>query len=246
MNAAPITILVVDNAPDTLSIICDFLEGEGFQTIKAGSRSEGKRLIELGNNIQLVVTDMRLINEGDARDISGIELAKETRADIPKIIYSQWPSYETAREALGARIDGLPPAVDFVAKYDGLQPLLTAVRNALMIAGTWKIARENNQPDVLGTSEAQLDVKNRQLIVKQNKIELTPGEFNLMYYFFLHPNEVVSHEVIVMEVLKETYNEFFDKNRINNMIHRLREKLEDNEKQEFLQTVRGHGFKLAI
>jgi predicted nucleotide-binding protein len=52
---------------------------------------------------------------------------------VPKIIITGFPTVKAAREALGSRVNGLPPAVDFIDKSDGPQNLIEAVRRALLV-----------------------------------------------------------------------------------------------------------------
>lgn len=50
---------------------------------------------------------------------------------IPKIILTGHPSYTAVREALGPVLDGLPPAVDFLYKHEGLEAMQRAIENVL-------------------------------------------------------------------------------------------------------------------
>jgi hypothetical protein len=70
-------------------------------------------------------------DDSDDKDTSGLSLArKEAYRPVPKIILTRYPSYEYVREALGPAIEGLPPAVDFLAKQEGPEAMLRAVERA--------------------------------------------------------------------------------------------------------------------
>lgn len=126
------TILFADNDLDFLRTRSKFLEQHGYQIIPALKPEEAKRTMEQGQ-VDLAILDLRLINDDDEKDSSGLSVAKESASSVPKIILTRFPTVEAMREALGPALDGLPPAVDFVAKQEGPQALLTAVRKALKL-----------------------------------------------------------------------------------------------------------------
>lgn len=125
-----VNILFADNDSFFLTTRSEFLEQHGYQIVPAGEPLEAKRIIEQGQ-VDLAILDLRLINDDDDKDVSGLSVAKESFPAVPKIIMTRFPSVEAVRAALGPALDGLPPAVDFVAKQEGPQALLTAVRKVL-------------------------------------------------------------------------------------------------------------------
>ena len=71
---------------------------------------EARNILEQGG-IDLAIVDLRLLNDGDEKDISGLTLARETARSVPKIILTRFATVEAVREALGPQLEGLPPAV---------------------------------------------------------------------------------------------------------------------------------------
>jgi CheY-like chemotaxis protein len=132
-----VTILFVDNDLDFLKTRSEFLEQNGYQLLLAVEPGEAKRMIEQGR-IDLVILDLRLINDDDEKDFSGIKVAQESNPSIPKIILTRFPTVEAVREALRPAFNDLPPALDFVIKQEGPGPLLTAVKLALMRSNSSK------------------------------------------------------------------------------------------------------------
>ncbi len=129
---AKTTILFVDNNAEFLQTWREFLEREGYQIIPALDPSEARAILKQ-RHVDLAIVDIRLINDDDEKDVSGLNLAKRVAPYVPKIILTRFPTYDAVREALGPQLEGLPPAVDFVAKQDGPQALLTAVRKVLKL-----------------------------------------------------------------------------------------------------------------
>ncbi|MFZ0544647.1 MAG: response regulator, partial [Candidatus Promineifilaceae bacterium] len=124
------TILFADNDTDFLQTWQEFLENEGYRVIPAHNHVEARTVLER-RQIDLAVIDIRLINDSDEKDTSGLNLAKVVAPTVPKIILTRFPDFNAVREALGPQVDGLSPAIDFVAKQDGPQVLLTSMRKTL-------------------------------------------------------------------------------------------------------------------
>ena len=129
-------ILFADNDMNFLKIRREFLENEGHIIISASTPAEAWKQLKQ-DQIDLAILDIRLINDDDEKDISGLNLAREgTFRSIPKIMLTGFPSVHAVREAMGPELDGLPAAVDFVAKQDGPKVLADAVRQVLMTIPT--------------------------------------------------------------------------------------------------------------
>lgn len=123
-------ILFADNDPDFLITRSQFLEAAGYQVLPAGSLEQARSL--LGSvHLHLAILDIRLIEDDDEKDVSGLTLAKDGDfARIPKIILTGKPAYQYVREALRPTTEGITPAVDFLSKEDPVDAMLAAVEKA--------------------------------------------------------------------------------------------------------------------
>lgn len=128
MNTA--RILLADNDASFLEICSRYVALAGYEVKKAHSPDEARRVLEDGL-VHLAVLDFRLLNDEDEKDWSGLEVAKSSAHFIPKIMLTAFQTWEAVREALGTADTGLPPAVDFVAKQEGLAALLERIEQAL-------------------------------------------------------------------------------------------------------------------
>lgn len=124
-------ILFADNDPDFLKTRREYLEQAGHNIIAASAPAEARAIL-LQGKIDLAVLDIRLDNDDDEKDTSGLILAREIALSVPKIILTGFPSVEAARRALGSRLDGLNPAVDFIDKREGPEALIEAIEKALV------------------------------------------------------------------------------------------------------------------
>lgn len=123
-------ILIADNVPDTIAAAKEFFERQGYDVVTASTPDEARKILEDGA-VNLAILDLRLTDEERSDDISGLILAEEISPDIPKIIWTKYPTFEAVCRALGPAVDRLPPAVGFVVKQEGLDKLLRSVRLAL-------------------------------------------------------------------------------------------------------------------
>lgn len=122
-------ILLVDNISKYRDTVSDFLELYGYNVITAADPEMALTLVD-SENPSLAVIDVRLHDDTDDKDESGVMLAKKLGAAFPKIMLTAFPDYQTVRESMAA-LDGPPIAENFVAKQEGLHKLLSVIRNVL-------------------------------------------------------------------------------------------------------------------
>ena len=86
-----------------------------------------------------------------------------------------------------------------------------------------------------------LDVRQRQLLINGDRVDLTPKEFEVMRFL----RERTGHTVPRSELLDAVwgFDDDLGSNVVDAVIHRLREKLADNA--DLIQTVRGVGYRLS-
>ncbi len=147
-------VLFADNSPDFLDTRAEALEKAGYKVLKARSLEEAQRLLS-ESRVHLAIIDIRLVNDEDERDVSGLTLAtKEVFRHVPKVMLTKYATYEAVRQALGHALDELPAAVDFVAKQEGMKALTKAIENAfaLHVRINWNLVfqqGEANSPNFL-------------------------------------------------------------------------------------------------
>jgi DNA-binding response OmpR family regulator len=120
-------VLLVDDDLAFLETRAEFLTEAGYEVILASTVAEAERQMS-GGHIHLAVLDIRLVDNFDPKDTSGLSLAKHSDfRRIPKIMQTDYPSFETVREALSADLEGMPPAVEYVDKSEGAEALVLAL-----------------------------------------------------------------------------------------------------------------------
>jgi DNA-binding NtrC family response regulator len=128
------TILLADNDEDFLAITGEFLEHCGYDVLSVTSPMQARHILS-DDHVDLAILDIRLMDDTDEKDKSGIKLAKELvwGRYIPKIMLTRFGSVEYAVDSLKSMSGKGSPAVDFVTKQEGLKRLLTAVQEALAV-----------------------------------------------------------------------------------------------------------------
>lgn len=138
------------------------------------------------------------------------------------------------------RVEGLTAgADDYLGKPFAFTELLARVQ-ALMRRS---VGGPVQQTPVLRCADLELDRLARQVRRGKRKIAMQPREFRLLEYLMLHEGEVVTRTML----LEAVWDYHFDPgtNVVDVHISRLRRKIDDDEPQPLLHTVRGAGYRLS-
>lgn len=103
----------------------------------------------------------------------------------------------------------------------------------------------NAQPH---SNALSVDVASGEVLVGGKRLEtLTNLEYKLILLLFQNPDKIVDKYQIVTNVWGESYIDEVDDARIEKLVSRLRQKIEEDPgSPRFLTTVRGRGYKLAL
>jgi DNA-binding NtrC family response regulator len=95
----PNWILVVENDPHYSETLAELMQLHGYRVLLTRNPIDAKEMSE-SNSIDLAIVGVRLINDNDENDFSGLRLASEIDPRIPKIILSGYMAPELVRRAL--------------------------------------------------------------------------------------------------------------------------------------------------
>ena len=144
------TILFVDNKEEFLDVHARLLEYRGYKVIRATSSAEAINQMQQFN-VHLAILDIRLEDDDDPQDISGLTLAENSSYRyLPKIILTAYPSWKYAEMALGAGLKGMQ-VVEMAAKADGTNRILDAVDQAFAdhVPINWSLIIRSNDTSLL-------------------------------------------------------------------------------------------------
>ncbi|MBD8037996.1 MULTISPECIES: response regulator YycF [Solibacillus] len=227
------TILVVDDEKPIADILQFNLIKEGYRVICAYDGDEALQRVE-EEQPDLMLLDIML----PKRD--GMEVCREVRKkyDFPIIMLT----------AKGSEIDkvlGLEMgADDYVTKPFSTRELIARVKanmRRLNVPAQVEEATAESNDIVVGSLTIQPDAY---LVLKrEDSIELTHREFELLHYLAKHIGQVMTREHLLQTVWG--YDYFGDVRTVDVTIRRLREKIEDNPSHPlWIVTRRGVGYYL--
>ncbi|HJA40734.1 MAG TPA: response regulator transcription factor [Firmicutes bacterium] len=218
-------ILLVEDEENLHSFLKLELEYEGYEVTVS---ENGKEALELfhRNQYDMVLLDLMLPG------INGLEVCRRIREEsmVPIIML-------TARDTVMDRITGLQlGADDYLPKPFDTQELLARMKGIFRrIQYT-----QTNDAVQLTFKDLKLDIMSRQVMRGSNTIELTNKEFELLHVFMKNINRVLTRDILLEQVWG--YEHVVETNVVDVYIRYLRNKLDENNKEEYIQTVRGVGY----
>jgi DNA-binding response OmpR family regulator len=230
----PKRILIVEDDVDIANVLSLHLRDERYEVVHSADGNEGLRLLEQGGWDALIL-DLMLPG------VDGLEICRRARAMTrytPIIITS-------ARSSEVHRILGLElGADDYLAKPFSVLELVARVKALLRRVDA--LAKDSKiEAGSLRIAGLSIDPLTREANVDGKPIELTPREFDLLYYFAQHPGKVFSRMDLLNAVWGYQHEGY--EHTVNTHINRLRAKIEaDPAQPERILTVWGRGYKLAV
>ena len=203
------------------------LEADGYSVRVAHTGEEGFYLMN-AEPFDLAVLDVMLPGHDGFEILSTI---RRRGIKTPVLLL-------TSRDAVEDRVRGLDiGADDYLVKPFAFPELLARIR-VLLRRGKPTVEERFRLADL------ELD-QARHLVTRAGQaIELTPREFDLVEYLFLNRGRVVSREMLVRDIWKETGRQTPLDNVIDAQMVRLRKKVDGQFEPKLLHTVRGVGFVL--
>lgn len=142
----------------------------------------------------------------------------------------------TARDAVADRVKGLDAgADDYLVKPFSFDELFARLRALLR-------RDPGERPVVLSAGALSLDPARKEVRVGTELVELSGKEFALLELFLRHPGEVLSRSQILDHVWDFAYDG--GSNVVDVYVRYLREKLDRRFGVTWIETVRGHGYRL--
>jgi len=229
ISTAVRTILVVDDEPEIVRLVRDYLERAGFTVIAAGDGNEALRVARQ-HHPDLVILDLNLPS------VDGLDVARTLRreGEVPIIML-------TARTEEADRVAGLElGADDYVGKPFSPREIVARVRAVLR-----RVDAARSGESVVRVGETiVLDVLRMTASVDGRAVELTPTEFQLLVHMARQPGRVFTRAQLldaVRGVAVESYERAIDAH-----VKNLRRKIEaDPRAPRHLQTVFGVGYRLV-
>ncbi len=229
----PATVLVVDDEPAIRESLAYALKRDRFEVVEAGSLRQAR---ECWEQADIIVLDLML------PDGNGIEFLAWLRAQsrVPVIILS-------SRGEETDRVVGLElGADDYVVKPFSPREIVARVRAVLRRVEPPREARDEDTAEVVpriqGPDGLRLDEARRKAWRKEQELDLTKLQFDLLATLLKTPGRVHTREALLDGVWGDTY---VSDRTVDVHIKELRRKIaEVGGDPRVIETVRGVGYRL--
>ena len=220
-------LLVVDDEPKIREIIREYAEFAGYEVEEA---EDG--MVALGlckhNDYDLIIMDVMMPK------LDGFSACKEIKKikDIPTIMLS-------ARGEEYDKLFGFELGIDdYVVKPFSPKELMARIN---VVITRHKGASQAAQ-SVLKFEGLEINVPARTVSVDGKRVELTPKEYDLLFYLIENKNIALSRDKLLSDIWG--YDFFGDDRTIDTHIKNLRNNL--GEYRKFIVTLRGVGYKFEF
>lgn len=215
-------ILIVEDDPHLQQQIAEALNNQGY-VVDAATDGEQAHYLASVETFDAVILDLGL------PEIDGLTVLKRWRAQgltMPVLIL-------TARDSWHEKVSGMDAgADDYVTKPFHIQELLARVRALLRRVGGHASA-------TLQCGQLYLDTRQAQFSIDHQSLTLTGHEYKVLAYLMHRLGQVVSRTELTEHIYAQDQDR--DSNTIDVFIGRLRKKIPT----DYIQTVRGLGYKLV-
>ena len=218
-------ILIIEDEKQIARFLELELNHEGYEVRLAADGRAGLQYLR-ENICELVLLDIML------PEINGFEVCRRVRqfSNLPVIML-------TARDEVTSKVMGLDcGADDYITKPFAIEELLARIRVVLRRNG----GAANSK--LLLTADLEMNSATRQVKRAAKPIELTKKEYDLLEYFLLNKNIVLTREQLLDKVWG--YEFCGETNIVDVYIKYLRAKIDEPFPVKLIQTVRGVGYML--
>lgn len=220
-------IAVVEDERNIRDLIKLYLQKEGYQV---SLFEDGQNILEWVdiNKPHLIILDIMLPGA------DGFELCRELRrrADIPIIFVS-------ARDEELDRIVGLElGADDYLTKPFSPREMVVRIKNILRRLD--KAAERDSEE--IRIKDLSLYPARRVLLIGEQEIHLTTREYELFYFLVLNRNISFNREQLIEKVWGYDYPG--ESRIVDDLIKRVRRKINDAGSKVEIKTVWGYGYRL--
>lgn len=218
-------ILVVDDEEKIRKIIRKYGEFEGYEIVEA---QDGMQAVELcrKEDFDVIILDVMM------PELDGFSTCKEIRKvkDIPVIMLS-------ARGEEYDKIHGFELGIDdYVVKPFSPRELLMRVK---VVISRNKKNQSEEERDVFEKGGLKIDFTGRIVTVDGERVDMTPKEYELLFYMVRNRNIALSRERLITEVWG--YDYYGDDRTLDTHMKLLRSSL--GRYREYIVTLRGVGYR---
>lgn len=220
-------IVIVEDEEDLLELLEYTLQKEGFEVIGFLNTKTVVQILD-EEDIDLLIMDRNLPG------VEGSEFVAKLRddgMDIPVIFLSAKDSDEDIESGF------LRGGDDYITKPFNMKELVLRIRSVLK-----RTSKKHHEGKLL-FRDLLLDKSSRTLSVDGRNVEVTKLEFDLLSELILNKKSVLDRDYLLENVWGDSEN--YQYKTVNVAINRLKEKIDPDKSKDYIQTVRGIGYKIC-
>lgn len=226
-------VLIIEDDEDLLELICIHLEDLNCEFIKTPNGREGFHLASKGT-FNLIVLDIML------PEMDGLEICRKLRAmeNYTPILMLTAKSEEIDK-VLGLETG----ADDYLTKPFSIREFIARVKAILRRSSiNFEDQSHNTLTHLIQFDDLSIDVNKHKVMLKGNRVELTPKEYDLLLLLASNPGKSYSREDLLNIVWGYDFSGY--EHTVNSHINRLRSKIEpDFSKPSYILTSWGIGYR---
>ncbi|MEA2073129.1 MAG: response regulator transcription factor [Campylobacterota bacterium] len=220
-------IIIVEDEEDILDLLEYNLSKEGFDVVGFLNTKSVESMLE-EEDVDLIIMDRNLPG------VEGSEYIKKLRDNgiqTPVI-------YLTAKDKESQIEEGfLSGGDDYMTKPFNMKELILRIKSILKRTTNTITDGSIRYKDLL------LDKASRTLKVEETLVDITKLEFDLLHEFIINKNTILDRDHLLQNVWKDSGQNQY--RTVNVAITRLKDKIDPNKTKNYIQTIRGIGYKLS-
>jgi two-component system phosphate regulon response regulator PhoB len=222
-------ILIVEDEAPIREMIAFHLARAGFEILEAADCRSARELL-VDEQPDLALIDWML------PDMSGLELTRMLKRDSENddlaIIML------TARADEYDKVAGLDSgADDYITKPFSPRELIARIQAVLRRAGA------GGGDELVRSGVLELDAAGHRVSANGNEVRLGPTEYRLLKFLMTHPDRVYSRTQLLDRVWGA--NVYVEERTVDVHVRRLRKALAAENADDYIQTVRGAGYRFS-
>ncbi|MFQ5568308.1 MAG: response regulator transcription factor [Rhodothermales bacterium] len=225
-------ILVVEDDPDIADLLRIHLGDLGYAVEQAGDGKTGLRMA-LTRTYALVILDVML------PELDGLEVCRRIRVENPYLpILMLTAKAEEVDKVLGLELG----ADDYLTKPFSIRELIARVKALFRRIDIDREGSRKGRVQELRYGDLVVNAEKRKVTLRDQPIELTAKEFDLLMLFAQHPGRAYNRQELLDLVWGYQYSGY--SHTVNTHINRLRAKIEDDPSNpRYIKTVWGVGYR---
>ncbi len=222
-------ILIIEDDPEIIKLLEIHLTDLIYVTSKAMDGELGLNMA-LENDYDLILLDLTLPS------MDGVEICKRLRNKKNTPIIMLTAKSEEIDRVLGLEIG----ADDYITKPFSIRELLARIKAVLRRTDIKEIKEQNTSS--ITAERLHIDIEKRKVLLDNQKIELSPKEFELLVLMASNPGRNYTRTELLNMIWGYNFEGY--EHTVNSHINRLRAKIEsDMANPNFILTTWGVGYK---